>query len=508
MMMARKRKPWRGSVGHGAHVVHYGERPGKGWRVYLWWLEGQKGERTWKRRSLGFHVRDPQDPSGAILDHRAREAQVAAEAQWARLTGRLVEVAETTAITLGETWGVLTDAARGKYPHDTPYRRELLAALTFAREVKGDEFPWIAFDIATLQEVCRAKVVRVVEAAKAREAAARAEAAAAGEPPPPPSPMIRTGYRSAEVVGTRLITIMTLLRDRDRRIPAQTVVPGGRIWKHEIASFATELYGQELPETHRPRYTQAEIHRLFALCWEPDPRLGLGLTLGAEYRGVQVARARRSHVDLDAESFGTFRIPGKGKKSGELVVLTAGQRAGVLRALAGYLAPLEALRLAKEIDDYPLFPGGALWGRTVQEDGTMWGPPDTLTTGREHATRTPPHKRTWLTWWHELERLAEIAHVPGRAWYGGRRGLLDLGMDEGASEEAMQVGGGWKTARTPKEIYRDKALTKARQEASTIRAKVRGEVSSPPPSAAPSVHAGPEMDPTADARTTTPELTS
>lgn len=468
----RRRAAWKGQVGHEPHVVHYGERLNKGGRVYLWWRVGLSGQRDWKRRSLGFTVRTA---SGDIDQALAARAQKEAETQYARLSGRLV-AADDRPITLGETWAVLTDERRGKYPQNSAYRKELEHALKFARQVKGDDFPWLAFDPATLQEIIRARAVQVVQAATQRMAKA-----SSGDDDEGPR-LQRTGYRAAEMLGTRLITIMTVLRDRDLRIPRNIAVPGGRLWKEELRTYIERSLGVELPETFRPRYTQAEILRILVRSWDVDPRLGFALAIGAEYRGGQVARARRSHLDVEA---GTFRIPGRGKKQGTVVHLTKGQRAAVTRALTGYLAGLEALYQGGELADYPLFPGGLLHGRVLvrTEERT-----EVLRTVRDHADRKPPEKRTWQTWWREAETKAEIEHVPGRGWYGGRRGLLDVGMEAGLVGEALQEHGGWSNTQTPSEVYRDKQRTKARDEAAKIRAQIRGEPLDEPGAPAPSLN--------------------
>lgn len=461
-MPPRKRKRFLGQVGHEPHVVYYGERVNKagelqkGGRIYLWWLEGPRGGRGWKRRSLGFTVRDS---NGEVDETRAGKAKHEAEIRYARLTGKLLDAPASEVCTLAQTWPLLIDEGSGKYPFETPYRKELEGALKYARKLLGDDFAWVSFDHATLQKLVRARALEIM--------ATNDEA---------------VGFRAAEVLGTRLLTIMTVLRDREQRIPSAQNIPGGRTWREELQKFIEQKRGVEMPDPERPRYTHAEILRILAKAWEVDPRLGFATALGAEYRGGQVVRGRRTHLDVAAK---TFTIIGRGKKRGTVVHLTDGQMTAVQRALTGYLAPLEQQYQAKGIAEYPLFPGGMLHGMIRKDDGRE----EALHTVDDHATREPPVKRTWIKWWIEAEKLANVDHVPGRGWYGGRRILLDVAVeDEQVQDEVMQEIGGWANTRTPQDIYRNKTRTKAREEAARVRAKVRGEPD-------PISHVGPDLDP-------------
>ncbi len=106
-------------------------------------------------------------------------------------------------------------------------------------------------------------------------------------------------------------------------------------------------------------------------------RLDLLLKLGAELRLGQVARAWRSDIDLDAE---TFLVRSFGKKRGEVVKLTGGQTLAVCVALSGYLAELEQSGM-----DYRLFPSGHTPWRAVRQ------PPRNRATPPRQANRSPAH---------------------------------------------------------------------------------------------------------------------
>ena len=73
------------------------------------------------------------------------------------------------------------------------------------------------------------------------------------------------------------------------------------------------------------------------------------LTLGADLRVGQVVGARRSQLNLVAN---TLTVYGRRTKKGTTVELTPGQRRAVEDALGGYLSLLEA-----SCADYLLFPG-------------------------------------------------------------------------------------------------------------------------------------------------------
>lgn len=205
--------------------------------------------------------------------------------------------------------------------------------------------------------------------------------------------------------------------------------------------------------------------------------------LGAELRGGQVIRARRSDLDLEVD---TVKVRGRGRKRGTVVKLTRGQRGAVDRALAGYLAPLEGKAL-----DYPLFPAGKLVGRKaiggdvvrtdaetasgVRRRGHQVIVTEPLRAQLAQSEAKPLNRSTLDGWFMEAEAIAGVAHVKGRSWYGLRRVFLDAATDEGLSREGLQEHGGWADNQVPDQIYRDKEREKARTEARDVRARNRGE---------------------------------
>lgn len=456
--LARRRKAWEGSVGHEPYLVWYGERPDKNYRVYLRWrVPTPDGERAtnWRWRSLKLTVRD----AAGVLDP-VQAAHVVAEATalFRVLSGDAAPgKAIPQALSLIETWPIVSAETTGSLPAKSPYRDEIERALTFARKILGDGFLWVDLTYEQLQRVVRAKADAVLKETK------------------------KPGLRAAEVVGVRLLTLAGLLRRKHDRIPPHAPIPSGRGWREDLQKYVAYKQGGELPDVQRPRHSLDEVRKLLAIAPTIDPRLDLLLQLGAEYRSGQVVRAMRSDLDLTTNEFG---VRGRGKKQGTTVVLTAGQQAAVARALAGYLAPLEQAFVAGTIPDYPLFPAGRMRkGQTFLD---------------RHATAGPMHKRSIRALFHEAEKAAEITPVAGRAFYGLRRQLLDAAADENISDEGMQEHGAWSNSRTPRDIYRDRVRKKARQEAATVRAKIRGEppVSEPSEPAAPASPEAPSPDPT------------
>jgi integrase len=430
------RKPWSGTVGHEPHLVWYGERPEKNYRVYLRWrVPTPEGDRrtNWKWRSLKLSVRDA---DGVRVPEHVARVVAAATDLFRVLSGETRETKTTkAALTLRDTWPVLSASDMGSFPTKTPYRDEIERALQFARKVLGDGFLWVDLDYEQLQKVVRAKADEVFAEGKS------------------------AGLRSAEVVGVRLLTMAGVLQRKHNKIPPHAPIPSGRGWRDDLQRYVAAKHGGDVPTPERPRHSLDEVRRILRAAASVDPRVDLVLALGAEYRSGQVVRAMRSQLDLQAE---TLEVRGRGKKRGTTVVLTAGQLVSVRRALDGYLRQLERAYVNGEIDDYPLFPAGRL------RKGEAYV--------LRHASAPPIHKRSMNERFHAVERAAKVEPLPGRAFYGVRRALLDAAAEAGISDEAMQEHGGWSNSRTPRDIYRDRERKGAQRDAAKTRAEIRGEV--------------------------------
>jgi hypothetical protein len=135
-----------------------------------------------------------------------------------------------------------------------------------------------------------------------------------------------------------------------------------------------------------------------------------------------VLRRRRSSVALPAVppheletapagTLGQIVVPGKGKKLGETIALTAEQYRAISHALTdGYLSEAEAMYRAGRLPDYDRFPAG----RLVKGKA------------RPQVTARPMHRATAVVFFHELEMLAGVHPQPKRGWHGLRRVSTDV----------------------------------------------------------------------------------
>ena len=421
-------------IGLRPHRVWVGPDPKKKGVVYLRWYAGT----NWKRRSLRFTLTGC---SAAERKARERQAHEAAIEQLQRLTGKRAGTApggRQRALTLADAWAILAHPKTGKYAsHSAVYRAELKKALADAAKYLGADFPWLAFDRVRLREITRTHAMAV-----ARRGG--------------------VGFRPAQVLGTRMITMARVLHE-EGRTPPDTVIPGGKEWIAELRAFCEAQRGAPLPPPHQPRYTLEEFRRLLAVAPHIDERFGLMFVLGAELRSGQVARTRRSHVDT---AHWELTIHGKGKKGGTTILLTPDQRAALMAAMeTGYLSRMEARHRADGLD-YVLFPSELRPQRLAVDAPARFAVPEfQRTVGKGHV-------RDWV---RAAEALAGISHVDGRAWYGARRQAVDGALDDGASAEMIENLGGWQDSRTPTSTYRDRGRRKVRQDAMGSRARVRGE---------------------------------
>lgn len=433
--MPRKRpsvvSPLPLEVGVKPHLVRVVERADKGGMVYLqWWKPGRKNH-GWQSLKFRLAGRAPEDVARRVV-----EAQAAAQRKYEELSGqRSAERAQVARIlTIADAWAILTDPSTGKYPKDTRYRAQLEYALTLAARVLGEEFPFVSLDKAAFRKVVR----RQADLSMRRGA---------------------VGFRAAQIVGTRILTIVTLLQE-EGYLPEHYIVPGGKAWHADLRTYVEQTLNRQLPEPHRPRYAEAEIDRLHAVAPSVDPRFALMLTLGELLRAEQVGRTWRSQLVDGKDGTPTrLRIEGRGKKRGQAMLLTPFDVAALARAFdpadpIGYLAEQEAAWRAHG-RDYVLFPS-ALRGGVGKQRAI---PGHTVTVNRDQP-------RQWL---RAAEVIAEIPRVKGLGWYGLRRRGTDAAADAGLGGAALQNVGGWASSRMPTEIYEDRQRTGALEEARDFR---------------------------------------
>lgn len=432
--MTPSRELWEKSVGFLPHKVTVYEEPARHGTLYLRWRAGG----NWRKKSLRRPLRTPR---GKIDLETQQWALRQAEAQYARLVAGVPteDRAPTAPLAIAEGLAAAIAADTGKYPTDTPHRREVVRELERAALHWGADTPWASIKRKDLRKLWRARILEL-RALRTEE-----------------RPV--DGLRGAEITMQRVLAVAAWLRDEEM-IPAGAC-EAGRNWKQELRADWLELTKERaLPQPKRPRHTLEEMRKIMAVAGRVDPRLELALTMGAELRLGQVIRARRTDYD---RAHRTFTVGGKGHKRGELVKLTDGQVRVIEHHLTtGYLRELEA-----KAADYSLFPAGQLAGGRKMAD-----PRATVT---RHLEAKPVDRSVLDDWFHEAEDLAGVTKVKGRGAYGLKRQAVDAAKAAGISREGLQRLGGWETTQMPDMVYADQEAEYARDEARDIRAKIRGE---------------------------------
>jgi hypothetical protein len=409
-----------------------------GYVVMRRWKSGSpKGQ--WQRKAIGAMAL--RDNRGAVLEDAKAAARHAANRWYMELTGEIATAsvtAEAKPFTIGETWKAITHEETGKYPHKTQFRTELKAALEYAAVVWGEATAWTSIESDQWTTLIRRRV---------RDLVGRKHA----------------GIRATEITVSRIMTAVIWLRQK-KRIPANAAHPDPT-WRDDLLSFWLGLTKLPKPEPSRPRYDVAESRKLINAAWDVDPRCGLLMALGAEYRLGQVRRARRTDLDLTEGPHGALTVHGTGDKHGEVIELTRGQRAAVEQAFKGYLRALETKHRDEGVD-YPLFAGGRLFDR-------RGGSP--YVRGSDPKSKVPISRAAISHRWDLIEFMAGITHKPGRGAYGIRRGGVDDALDQNISEHGLKAFGGWTTPDMPRRVYAERENKGGRAEARAARANFRGE---------------------------------
>ena len=471
---------WEYVVGTTPHKVWAYEDLSRKGMLYLKWLvatasrsDDERPRRTWRRRSLGFLLRDAK---GKVLREHEQRARAAAEAQYRELLQGPRDPATVTVradLSIAEGWALGKDPDRGRWNKDTPHRREMDRVMQRVKSIWGARRTWNSIGRGELRMLWRAELRR-------QRALGHA------------------GARSAEIIMARVLALASWLRD-EQHIAPTAALP----WKRMKEEMAGDI-GAYKPT--RPRYNEAEYRAILPAAWEVDPRFGLLLEIGAEYRLGLVRRVHRSHVRRATveheypQPDGTLvrqdvevtlvLIPGSGRKKGATVELTPDQERALWQCLeTGHLAALERAYQAQEIADYPLFGGGRMIASATHSHA--------LQAKAHHATRAPLDNTQLRKWLRATEAKARvdgqpIEHVEGRGWYGLRRIALDLAKKAKISRDGMVETGGWADPQTPDTVYADEDKAYARTEAASVRARIRkGDTSASPaqPSApAPTPH--------------------
>jgi hypothetical protein len=462
-------EPWRYSFGDKPHTVAAYERPDRDGEVWLRWSNPVKPGRDKREyRNLNLKVRASPD---APLDFA--QTQLAAQAvreQHARLlrdhqqlvlplpSRRLSPVTGTT-LTLRAGFELALKEKDGKYFSTMSRRYRDMVAMS--KRLFGDdgmtplidsELSWDEFSVAEIRALRRVMAMRYL--------------ASGGK---------EFGMRKAEVFIDAIHTVAAFLREQGL-IGSTTALPVDN-WRENLRREWTEETGQRRTKK-QPRHTPAEYRKIFAALTDErvDPRIATAIEWAAELRTGQVLVCMRSMLelpDIDPTVYdemppgllGSIDVPGQGKKGGEVVMFTPEQRRAADRALAGYLSKYEAAYEAGVIKDYPLFPGARM-RRTKNDVGPRR--PCRLRTNVKPMNRTGARVA-----FHELERIAGVNVIHGRAWYGLRRVATDMAETLTQDERVKNAIGGWRDSETRRRIYMDRESEEVRARAADVRRRMR-----------------------------------
>ena len=468
---------WKYSYGTKPSSVFAMERRNRGGLVFVRWTNPDKpGADKRDRKSLGITVRDPR--TGLLDPKLERAAKIAVQQFQAKLlVGQPVSEAPTVTpqpaaaeqpapdnapapLTLKEGFDLALDAVTGKYASNrtrrydqmVKYRMRLFGTRPGATPLIDPALTWIALEPKDVRALWRRLADRHVEA-RGKE----------------------YGVRAAEGIVDAIYSVAAWLRE-EHHIPVDAAHPS-RQWRKKLKDEWAQRTGHRRERPNRPRHTPEEYRRIFTALSDPrvDPRIRLAIELAAECRTGQVLRCTRRTLTLTdvqlsdyeaaaAGALGQIRIPGSGKKHGEIVVFTPEQRRAVDDALGGYLANYEAAWQAGEIEDFYLFPGSRM--RMLDDTGRRF-------TRRVREQVKPLSRDGARKAFQELEEIAGVEHRPGRGWYGLRRIATDLAETATTDDRVKDRLGGWQHSETRKHIYQDRETDQLRAAAAGVRRQLR-----------------------------------
>lgn len=438
--MARAKGPKPGEWRHDVDDLTAYERADRGYAIYTRrWL----GKRYGERQRLCDPIRTP---DGRIDHDRARVAINLAVERQKRAAAGLEDLARIPPedLTLSEGFRLLLHAQEGKYAADTDWKRAVDRYREDIVRFLGASLKWSELRTAHYRKLWRALANEHVRTSAGGRA--------------------RYGPRATEVIVGALQSAARWLRSEEMIEDAALPPPK---WRSKMREEWAAITKRPVTGPAKPRHTRSEQAALWRALPQADPRLRILLEIGAELRLGQVVRSKRSDV-IPHNGFraGAVRVHGRGKKHGELVVLSMEQRHALLRAMTrGVLADLEAAYQRGTLPDYFLVPGGKL--RTVK---TPRGPVKRVPVERgnsSYAERTALRK-----WWAKLERLAGVKPVHGRKWYGLRRLHADMAEDVEKDARVLNLVGGWTDTAT-REKYQEEGRIDLRERAATVRRQIR-----------------------------------
>lgn len=439
-------KPWTLTIGEHGSTVYAFERKDKGLDVWVRWTdEALPGKDKRRKAPLGVRVRD----SKGMLTHALIRAATLAAGDFAAKVRLGVELKAPKAarpITVSEGFDRMLDPITGK-TLSKRYRKTFEGARKRLEIILLPGTPLAAIKSGDIRGIWRTMA---------------RQSAAAGH---------NGGHRSAQVTVAAFYAMTSWLQGAEL-IPRDMLLPL-KGWKKECATD-WKAYAGSVPPVQALRYSAAELSRIFDVAaYElTDPRICLAVSVGGEARLGQVIRAMRSQLILPRRDklpsykvpeHGTFESLGEHTKNGVVVHLTADERRRVDVILdTGYLSKLETARLNKVIDDYPLFPAGH-----VLKGGIF-----------PISALQPMSRESALTWYLDLEKLAAVAHVRGRGWYGVRRLATDRVADE-TSDPRVSDGMFGNSPDTRNKRYLEKRRLEILAKTGDVRAAYRANLTKP-----------------------------
>lgn len=407
-----------------------------------------RGLAIWTRVWDGKRYKDKKPLCGPIrgeggwVDPKAEiEAQrLTVERHEAITAGLSEDDIPESGITLAQGFARLLDPKTGKYVGDTRWASDVDSASRIVMDALGREIPMPSIRHAHYRKLWRAL-------AKEHKRSGV------------------YGMRRAEIIVGVLQSCSRWLQ-QEGWLEAGDALPAPG-WNETLRNEWVELTGEPMKEPRRPRYTDAELVRLWEALPDADPRLEVAVQIGAELRLGQVTRSMRSDI-FPARGFeiGGVEVHGRGKKRGAKVVFTVEQRHAITKALLwGVLAELEVLYRERKLKDYPLIPGGYLHNATDHRGRTV-------KRADPKQSKRPWNKTPMRKAWQRLEKAANVKHMEGRNWYGVRRLQSDRAEDVETDKRVLNIQGGWTRTET-RERYQESGRMDLREKAAEVRRKIR-----------------------------------
>ena len=485
---------YRTLVGSYPHTVLLIERPDRGGVVYLRYIERgglQDGKRVNTPIEGKLTLRNTQ---GGLIQSRVDRAVKSAEAVQLRLASHdigLVSRPEEAlrALTLREGFDAWLDPESGAFVPPTRQSRQYQTAAKAVQRALRPNTTWESLTPDSMARMWPILFSEWCPKSKKKPLVEDDQAAMQGErPKSKQKPKAPGGPAAMKDAGKSLVACQNWLV-RNRHLPSK---PMGELegWQSKLASAIQKMmaklksgdrrYGKVTFDAsgklvpNRERYTPAEYGAVLTAFRSPDldPRVKLLGTVGAEVRLGTVSEAMRSDLDLDPGVFhphGRLFVKGHKNKRGGSIVFSSAERAVVDQELiTGYLKELEAAYQAREIDDYPLFPGDRM---------TRLGPAHThhikYAADVAYTSITDPSLRERYA---EADALAGVPHIPGLGWRGARRTASDIAADLSTDIEVRDyLGFWWSPKGTRERVYNDNVLReqKLAKAASDLRQQVR-----------------------------------